>query len=215
MVARTDGLTGFQAWFLDACPDALTAEVERIGDSACVRISSERHPNHATLVVAATDEATRAVFDTLPTLAPDLVTLDVVCDGRTWTMGPAPLLVPSIEGSQESPSPLVRLATTRSALYPEELPYPLPLLAQDVKADGGTLSLRLWLCLRWDASTLSQVRTRKAGTAQRTWLDVVAAHPQVTRILRVRAIDLTGNVTLDASTTFPARSWAEALWGVR
>ena len=215
MEERTEGLTGFQAWFLDACPDALTAEVERVGDNAFVRISRESHPGHATLVVAATDEATRAVFDALPTLAESLSTLDVVCDGRAWTMGSAPLLVPSIEGSQGSDASRVRLATTRSALYPEELPYPLPLLAQDVETESGPLSLRLWLCLRWDATTLAAVRTLRAGAAQRSWLSVVAASPQVSRLLRVRGVDLTGNVTLDASTTFPARSWAEALWGVR
>jgi hypothetical protein len=130
-------------------------------------------------------------------------------------MGTAPLLVPVIKRTEGMRAQVVRLVTTRSALYPQELPYSLPLLAQDVETSSGALSVRLWLCLRWDAATLSSVRTTKAGTSQRAWLDAVAAHPQASRILRVRGVDLTGDVTVDASTTFPARSWAEALWGIR
>lgn len=209
------GLTGFQAWFLESCPDALTAEVATLADLPFVRITRMTQPAHATLVSATTDDATRAVFDALPALATSFETVDVICDGRAWTIAPAPLLVPQIERTEGTDPSIVRLATTRSVLYPQELPYPLPLLAQDVETNAGTVSLRLWVCLRWDGETLFSVRTNKAGASQRAWLNAVAARPQVSRILHVQSVDLTGGITLDATTTFPTRSWAEALWGVR
>ena len=208
-----EGLTGFQSWFLTSCHDTLKAEVTDISGTACVLIGSKAHPTHATIVVAPTDEATRTLFDALPTFAATYDTIDVVMDGRAWTMGTAPLLVPEL--GRPGGASDVTLRTTRSALYPEEMPYTLPLLTSKVTTDAGVVSLGLWPCLRWDAETLMSVRYSKTTGSALAWLEAVMSRPQVSRILRACAVDLTGNVVLDAHATFAAKAWAEALWQVR